>query len=72
MNDTKKLIGERIVKAKIKNIKNHDDTPYLFLTMESGIVFKIIANYGGYTGNSEDEYRRFIEVEKLNKQGKNE
>ncbi len=61
----KELIGKKIINAKIKGInKKYDDKPYLFLTMNTGEVFKIIASYGRYTGKSDDEYPRFINIEK--------
>jgi len=63
-----KLIGKTIVRAKILGIKNCDDKPYLVLTMDDGSKFKIIANYGRYTGNSEDEYPRFISIEEQSKE----
>jgi hypothetical protein len=62
---TKELIGKKIVKAEIKGIESCDDKPYLFLTMDDGSIFKIIAEYGRYTGNSQDEYPRFIKIKKL-------
>ena len=68
----KRLIGKTIKKVTIKGIKSddgeeYDDKPYLILEMEDGTVFQIIAIYGGYTGKSEDEYPRYIYVEKLKK-----
>jgi len=60
------LIGKTIIKAEIKKISEmFDDEPYLFLTMDNGEIFKITADYGGYTGNSEDEYKRFISIDKI-------
>jgi len=59
------LKGKTINKAWIEGIKkSYDDEPYLFLEMKDGSVFQITANYGGYTGESEDEYPRVISVTK--------
>ena len=74
MNDeniVQELEGKTIRRAWIEGIEDdgccgpYDDEPYLFLEMDNGEVFKIVADYGGYTGNSEDEYRRYIYVEKV-------
>jgi hypothetical protein len=67
------LIGKTIKKAEYQKIKKidedgniydagYDDEPYLKLEMEDGNIFTIVADYGGYTGNSEDEYPRSIYV----------
>jgi len=52
------------------DIKRWDDKPILRLTMKDGSMFDIISEYGGYTGGSQDEYRRFIEVKELKNQEK--
>ena len=60
------LEGKTILKAHKKNIsKEYDDEPFLFLTMTDGSVFRITADYGGYTGKSEDGYPRCINIEKV-------
>lgn len=70
--DEKELIGKKIIKAEIRKLPKddyrddeYDDEPILFLEMEDGTKFKIVANFGGYTGKSEDEYPRYIFVEKI-------
>lgn len=72
----KELIGKTIIEANIKKLpkdeynRDYDDKPILELKMDDGSIFEVISNYGGYTGNSEDEYPRFINVEKIkNKEG---
>ena len=72
--DIKELIGKKIVDAEIIGIyedyfgkpveENYDDRPILRLIMEDGEIFEVESNYGGYTGNSEDEYPRFIKLMK--------
>lgn len=57
------LDNEEIVKIWREDIPGYDDEPYLFILTKSGKLARITANYGGYTGKSEDEYRRFIEFE---------
>ena len=65
----KALEGKKILKAWIEKIsEQYDDEPFLFLKMEDGSLFKIISWYGAYTGKSEDEYPRFIEIKKIKKE----
>ena len=60
----KKLIGETIKKAKIVCHKSVgcDGKNLLILEMESGKTFYVEGGYGGYTGNSCDEYVEIISV----------
>ena len=62
MNKLDNLIGKTITKATVRGIAGYDDTPYLDLKFSDGTIATIIADYGGYTGDSEDEYQRFIDV----------
>jgi len=59
-----KLKGEKIKTAKIvcHLSKGCDGENLLVLEMESGKVFYIEGGYGGYTGNSCDEYCELIKV----------
>lgn len=56
------LIGRTIVAAKIKKLRGYDDEPILELSFRDGSSAVIEANYGSYTGRSEDEYPRWIDV----------
>lgn len=58
------LIGEVIETAKIVCHKSEgcDGKNLLILEMESGKTFYIEGGYGGYTGNSCDEYVELISV----------
>jgi len=65
----KDLIGKTIKSAKLRKIPDecedgsfYDDEPFLDLEFTDGSKATIIANYGGYTGKSDDEYPRFIEI----------
>ena len=66
-----KLINETIIKVEIIGLfdeddnSEYDDKPILKLIMKSGKVFHIIADYGGYTGKSQDEYPRYIYIKEL-------
>ena len=63
-NETE-LIGKTIIDIKEDKIsEEYDDKPYLYLIMSDGTRYRIVSGYGGYTGNSEDEYPRFIDVQK--------
>jgi hypothetical protein len=61
----KKLIGEKIVGAKIvcHLKKGCDGENLLILKMESGQTFYVEGGYGSYTGDSCDEYPEYITVE---------
>lgn len=60
------LVGKTITKAEIVGINDYDDEPYLYLTFSDGSEVLITATYGGYTGNSEDEYPAFIKISTAN------
>lgn len=80
MSEEDKLIGKTIIKAEILELYEHgyskepiskgqyDDEPILRLTMSDGSIFEIEASYGGYSGNSLDEYPAFISVKDLAKE----
>lgn len=59
----KSIEGKKIKKSWIEGIKNYDDKPFLFIEFTDGTIIKIVADYGGYTGKSEDEYIRYISIE---------
>jgi len=61
----KELIGEKIKSAKIvcHKSKGCDGENLLILEMESGQTFYIEGGYGGYTGNSCDEYYEWVKVD---------
>lgn len=57
------LVGKKIISAKFSKIlEEYDDIPYLDLEFEDGSKVRVVAQYGGWTGSSEDEYPRFIEI----------
>ena len=66
------LIGKTIVKAEIRGYpknkygKEFDDKPFLDLEFDDKSKKRIVAYYGWYTGESEDEYPRFIRIEDVN------
>ena len=61
----KELIGETIKSAKIVcHLESGcDGENLLVLKMESGKTFYIEGGYGGYTGDSCDEYWEYVKVE---------
>jgi len=65
MTIIRELAGKTIEKAWTQKNPDTDDEPYLFLKMSDGSEFEVSANYGSYTGNSEDEYPRFISIKKV-------
>lgn len=61
--ELKKLKGETIKSAKIIGHREDCDCEnLLILEMESGKTIYVEGGYGGYTGNSCDEYQQFIGV----------
>lgn len=56
----KDLIGKTIKSAKIRGIKGCDDKPYLDLEFTDNTSVTFVATYGSCTGESNDEYPRFI------------
>lgn len=56
------LIGKTIVAVKQKKLIGHDDDGFLEMGFSDGIKATIVACYGGYTGDSEDEYPTSIFV----------
>lgn len=59
------LVGETIVESEIRchRDKGCDGENLLVLTMESGKKYFIEGGYGGYTGNSCDEYYEKVTVD---------
>jgi len=63
----RELIGKTIKSAKIiGHSKGCDSKNVLVLNMTDGSKFHIEGGYGGYTGNSCDEYIECIGVKKIN------
>jgi len=63
MEDLNFLIGKTITGASFRSIcEDFDDVPYLDLTFSDGTECTIESKCGGWTGKSEDEYTRFLEV----------
>ena len=62
MQKLKDIIGKKIIKAKRRGIPGYDDKPYIDLTFDDGSKVTFISRYLGYTGKSEDEYPRVIQI----------
>lgn len=58
----KDLINKTIVDAKRKKLKDYDDTGFLELTFSDGTRAIIVAGYGGWAAESEDEYPTSIDI----------
>ena len=54
------IIGKTVAKATRYKLAEYDDEPVLRLDFTDGTHCCVLARYGGYTGNSEDEYPAFI------------
>lgn len=53
-------IGKTVKSIELHGIKGFDDKPILILKFTDDSELLLRATYGGYTGNSEDEYPSFI------------
>jgi hypothetical protein len=62
MNNFFHMTGKTIVSAEQKTIKGYDDEGFLELKFSDGQTCAIISDYGGYTGNSRDEYKTKIKI----------
>ena len=58
----KDLIGKTIENVSHKKLKGYDDEGYLEIKFTDGTIATVVASYGGYTGESEDEYPTYIYV----------
>lgn len=54
------IIGKTITKADLYRLADYDDKPVLKLEFTDGTHCCVVATYGGYSGESEDEYPCFI------------
>ena len=66
---TTDLIGKTITNVVKLAVANHDDEPALHLTFSDGTSYVIEASYGGYTGESEDEYIQGIYIRPVARPG---
>lgn len=60
--EIKDLVGKTITASTVMKRANFDDEGWLKLEFTDGTVCVIVSSYGGYTGDSEDEYPTFISV----------
>jgi hypothetical protein len=58
----KDLIGKTIIAATPKKLLEYDDEGYLHLQFSDGTEAFIIAEYGGFTGDSFDEYPTYLSI----------
>jgi hypothetical protein len=58
------IVGKTIARATVYKFKTYDDEPFLKLEFTDDSHCFVIADYGGYTGDSEDEYIRTISIQK--------
>lgn len=69
--DPSELVGKTIKEAFLEKAvdsetgKEYDDMPYLHIITNDDSYYLIIAWYGMYSGNSQDEYPVFITLFKL-------
>lgn len=61
-NDFAPLLGKTITKAHRARVKGKDDTGWLILVFSDGTRAVVEASYGGYTGESYDEYPTRIDL----------
>lgn len=54
------LIGKTIKAIQRKEVKGKDDDAWLELSFTDGTKILIVASFGGYTGESIDEYPVYV------------
>lgn len=57
-----KLVGKTISRAEILGVKGYDDQPYMRLTFTDETSITLCASFGGYTGDSVNEYPCWISI----------
>ena len=57
---TESIVGKTIKAASLRGMKGYDDEPYIDIDFTDGTKITIVSSYGGYTGESEDEYPSYI------------
>ena len=62
IEDIKDLEGKTISKATQMKLKEYDDDGFLLLEFADKSKCLIEASYGGYTGDSENEYPTYISI----------
>lgn len=62
LSQYKKLEGKEIKSACLLNFPNRDDLGFLKLTFTDKTSVIIESSYGGYTGNSLDEYPTYLNI----------
>jgi hypothetical protein len=60
MTTFQEMMGKTIVRARRLKLKGCDDNGFLRLDFTDGSHAVIEGGYGGYTGDSEDEYKTCI------------
>ena len=61
--DAQGLVGRTIAAAEVvAHDPDCDGENVLALTMSDGTVWRVMGSYGGYTGNSCDEYFELVSV----------
>jgi hypothetical protein len=58
----KDLIGKTITEATVMKLAEYDDEGFLCLKFSDGTQAVIIADYGRFTGGSDDEYPTKIKI----------
>ena len=56
------LVGKTIIKVALEKEEKFDDIPYLHFYFDDNTEYWSYATYGGYTGESVDEYPAYIRV----------
>lgn len=57
------LVGKTIKAVQELKLKEYDDQGYLLMEFTDGAKALIVAVYGSYTGESEDEYPTYLRIE---------
>ena len=67
-NPFDRLVGKTVVSVRVDRRTTNwrgkvtDDEPFLDIVFSGGSKCTVEAQYGGYTGESEDEYPRYLTI----------
>lgn len=56
------IIGKTIAAVDYMRMPEHDDEAWMVISFTDGTQTCVVGSYGGYTGESEDEYPAYVGI----------